>query len=87
MALGIRDDDVNEAPAKRSKHLESLPRTPPEGYHRLSKTNSFSKYDDPDWDSRPTGVTLVLLIMVPAGMLYLYLLFHALRHCLKGCLY
>jgi hypothetical protein len=66
---------------------EILPETHPERHRPFSNTDTSNEYHNESSDERIPfkEVLMILLIIVPAGVIFLYLLVHAIRECLMGC--
>jgi len=64
---------------------ETLPEIHPERYRPFCNTD----YHDESSDNKEPlkEVVMILFIIVPAGVIFLYLLVHAIRECLTGCFY
>ncbi len=55
----------------------------------FGKTEGFNEDADEGLNKKGSVVEIgtILFIMIPAGVLYLYLLVRTLRQCLLGCFY
>ncbi len=75
--------------AKEFERLENLPETQPEQHRPFWETDTFNEYDDETFDKKGVSkeIAMILFVILPAGVIFLYLLFHALRECLVGCFY
>jgi len=53
--------------------------------------NTVTSYESHNESSDKKGplkeIVMILFIIVPAGIIFLYLLVHAIRECLMGCFY
>ena len=66
-------------------NLKILDGAHPNQQRPLSNTDISNEISD---DKGPLKeVVVILFIIVPAGVTFLYLLVHALKECLRGCFY
>jgi hypothetical protein len=68
---------------------ETLPEIHPERHHPFSNTDPSNEYHKESSDEKEPvkEIVMILFIIVPAGVIFLYLLVHAIRECLMGCFY
>lgn len=70
---------------KEFDRLENLPETQPERSHPFWKTDALN--DNEEKRIPLKEIAAILFIILPAGIVFLYLVIHALRQCLLGCFY
>ena len=76
---------IHDEHAKEFERLENLPETQPEQRRPFWKADTFR---DNNENERPLKeIAMILFIILPAGVIFLYLLVHALRQCLLECFY
>ena len=70
-------------------NLEILPETHPERHRPFGNTDTSNEYQNESSDKKGPlkEVLTILFVIVPAGVIFLYLLVHAIRECLTGCFY
>ena len=68
---------------------ETLPEIHPErqGPFRNSVSSDQYQNEGPDKKEPLKEIVMILFIVVPAGVIFLYLLVQAIRECLMGCFY
>jgi hypothetical protein len=66
---------------------ETLPETHPERHRPFYNTDTSNEYHNEGSDKKVPlkEIVIILFIIVPAGVIFLYLLVHAIRECLMGC--
>jgi hypothetical protein len=69
--------------------LRDLPETHSEQHRPFGNINTTNGYHSESSDKKEPlkEVVLILFVVVPAGVIFLYLLVHAIKECLKGCFY
>ena len=70
---------------KEFERLENLPETQPERHRPFWKIDTV--HDDDEKERPLKEIAMILFIIVPAGVIFFYLLIHALQECLLGCFY
>ena len=70
-------------------NLQTLPEIHAERQRPFCNTDNSQEYHNESSDKRIPlkEIVMILFIIVPAGVLFLYLLVHAMRECLMGCFY
>ena len=68
---------------------ETLPETYPERHRPYCNADTFTEYHNESSDKKGPlkEIVVILFVIVPAGVIFLYLLVHAIRECLMGCFY
>ena len=68
-------------------NLDILAETHPERHRPFGNTDTSNEYHNESSDKKGSlkEVLTILFIIVPAGVIFLYLLVHAIRECLMGC--
>jgi hypothetical protein len=68
---------------------ETLPETHPERHRSFYNTDTSNEYHNESFDKKEPlkEIVMILFIIVPAGIIFLYLLVHAIKECLMGCFY
>jgi hypothetical protein len=72
--------------------LEIFPETHLERHGPSYNTDTSNEYHDESSNKKGpltdfVMIVIILFIIVPAGVIFLYLLVHAIRECLTGCFY
>jgi hypothetical protein len=70
-------------------NLGTLPETHAERHRPFCNTDTSyeSHIESSDKKEPIKEIVTILLIIVPAGVIFLYLLVHAIKECLMGCFY
>jgi len=70
-------------------NIETLPETHLERHRPFCNTDISNEYHNESSDKKGPlkEIVMILFIIVPAGVIFLYLLVHAIRECLMGCFY
>ncbi len=68
---------------------ETLPEIHPERQGPFCNTVTSNEYHNVSSDKKEPlkEIVMILSIIVPAGIIFLYLLVHAIKGCLMGCFY
>jgi hypothetical protein len=68
---------------------QTFPEIHPERQRSLCNTVTSNKYQNESSDKKESlkEIVMILFIIIPAGVIFLYLLIHAIRECLMGCFY
>ena len=66
---------------------ETLPETHAERNRPFYNTDTSNEYHNESSDKKEPlkEIVITLFIIVPAGVIFLYLLVHAIKECLMGC--
>jgi hypothetical protein len=66
---------------------ETFPETHPVQHHPFGNRDTSNEYHNESSDERIPlkEIVMILFIIVPAGVIFLYLLVHAIRECLMCC--
>jgi hypothetical protein len=69
--------------------LQTLPETHAERHPPFCNTDNSNEYHNENSEKKGPlkEIVIILFIIVPAGVIFLYLLVHAIRECLMCCFY